>query len=64
MMRKPSLQTTLMQAYVQLLTRQSGAEIHVIYVIEDITHHESWYGDFDKKSFETLQGKAERTIHL
>ncbi|MDF1592555.1 MAG: universal stress protein [Desulfobacterales bacterium] len=35
--------------YVQSITQQYGAEIHVLYVIEDIAHHESWYGEFDRK---------------
>jgi nucleotide-binding universal stress UspA family protein len=34
--------------YVTDLTIKYQAEIHVLYVIEDIAHHESWYGDFDK----------------
>ena len=28
--------------YITSLTMQYGAEIHVLYVIEDIAHHESW----------------------
>ncbi|MEE9495794.1 MAG: universal stress protein, partial [Desulfobacterales bacterium] len=32
--------------YVTSLTQKYQAEIHVLYVIEDIAHHESWYGDF------------------
>jgi len=34
--------------YVTSLTQKYQAEIHVLYVIEDIAHHESWYGDFDR----------------
>ena len=47
--------------YVRLLTRQFGAEIHVLYVIEDIAHHESWYGDFDRKHVEELKQRAQST---
>jgi len=47
--------------HVQLLTEQSGAEIHVLYVIEDIAHHESWYGDFDKKHVADLVKRAKDT---
>jgi nucleotide-binding universal stress UspA family protein len=47
--------------YIQLMTRQLGAEIHVLYVIEDIAHHESWYGDFDKKHVEELMERAQNT---
>ena len=48
--------------YVQLLTGQFGAEIHVLYVIEDIAHHESWYGDFDKKRVAELMERAQNTV--
>ena len=47
--------------YVQLLTRHFGAEIHVLYVIEDIAHHKSWYGDFDKKHLAELMERAQNT---
>jgi nucleotide-binding universal stress UspA family protein len=30
------------------MAQQYGSEIHVLYVIEDIAHHESWYGEFEK----------------
>lgn len=33
--------------YVQSLTQKYQAEIHVLYVIEDLAHHKSWYGEFD-----------------
>ena len=46
--------------YVRSLTQQYGAEIHVLYVIEDIAHHESWYGDFDKKRVEELMERAQK----
>ena len=32
--------------YVTSLTQKYDAEIHVLYVIEDTAHHESWYGEF------------------
>jgi nucleotide-binding universal stress UspA family protein len=34
--------------YVTSLTQKYQAEIHVLYVIEDIAHHDGWYGDFDQ----------------
>ena len=40
--------------YVTSLTQKFQAEIHVLYVIEDIAHHESWYGDFDKSHVDRL----------
>lgn len=44
---------------IRLLTKQTGAEIHVLYVIEDIAHHESWYGEFDRKRVAELMERAE-----
>lgn len=44
--------------YVTDLTQKYGAEIHVLYVIEDIAHHDSWYGDFDKTHVEKLMARA------
>ena len=40
--------------HVTSLVKQYGAEIHVLYVIEDIAHHESWYGEFDTKRIDEL----------
>jgi nucleotide-binding universal stress UspA family protein len=47
--------------YITSLTKQYGAEIHVLYVIEDIAHHESWYGAFDKGHIEKLMEWADKT---
>lgn len=47
--------------YVTDLTQKYGAEIHVLYVIEDIAHHESWYGDFDKSKVDKLMEWAEKS---
>lgn len=47
--------------HVQALARQDGAEIHVQYVIEDIAHHEPWYGDFEKKHVEELMARAQES---
>lgn len=44
--------------YIQLLTNQFSAEVHVLYVIEDIAHHESWYGDFDQHRLGELTRRA------
>ena len=33
--------------YISSLTSKYGAEIHVLFVVEDIAHHGSWYGEFD-----------------
>ena len=47
--------------YVTSLTQQYQAEIHVLYVIEDIAHHESWYGDFNKTNVEKLMEHADKS---
>jgi nucleotide-binding universal stress UspA family protein len=47
--------------YVTDLTQKYGAEIHVLYVIEDIAHHESWYGDFDKSKVDKLMEWANKS---
>ena len=47
--------------FVKSLARQYGAEIHVFYVIEDIAHHESWYGDFGQKRMAELMDWAEKS---
>lgn len=47
--------------YVQMLTQQFNAEIHVFYAVEDIAHHESWYGDFDRKHVAQLMERARHT---
>ena len=47
--------------YVESLIREYGAEIHVIYVVEDIAHHESLYGDFRSKHINELMDWAEKS---
>ena len=47
--------------YVTDLTQKYGAEIHVLYVIEDIAHHDSWYGDFDKTHVDKLMEWADKS---
>ena len=47
--------------YVTSLTQKYQAEIHVLYVIEDIAHHESWYGDFDKSKIDKLMEWADKS---
>jgi nucleotide-binding universal stress UspA family protein len=44
--------------YVTSLTRKYQAEIHVLYVIEDIAHHEGWYGDFGRENVDKLMAHA------
>ena len=47
--------------YVTDLTKKYGAEIHVLYVIEDIAHHESWYGEFNKSHVDKLMEWADKS---
>ena len=47
--------------YVTSLTMQYGAEIHVLYVIEDIAHHLSWYGEFDTTHIDKLMQWADKS---
>ncbi len=44
--------------YVTDLTKKYQAEIHVLYVIEDIAHHEAWYGEFDRDRVAKLMQRA------
>lgn len=47
--------------FVTSLSRIYQAEIHVLYVIEDIAHHEPWYGEFDEDHREKLMEWAEES---
>ena len=40
--------------HVQSLTETYQTEVHVLYVIEDIAHHDSWYGEFDQGHVDKL----------
>ena len=54
--------------HVKSLTEKYNAEIHVLYVIEDIAHHEPWYGEFGKnhtnKIIEHGRKLAKRRLEL
>ena len=47
--------------YVRSLTEKYGAEIHVLYVIEDTAHHDGWYGVFEEKRVRELMAHADKT---
>ena len=49
--------------YVTDLTQKYGAEIHVLYVIEDIAHHDGWYGEFEQDKVDKLMQYAERSAN-
>ena len=48
-------------SHVQSLTEKYQAEIHVLYVIEDIAHHEGWYGEFDPSHIDKLMEWGQKT---
>lgn len=47
--------------YVRSLTEKYNTEIHVLYVIEDITHHKPWYGDFEQAHVDKIIRWEEKT---
>jgi nucleotide-binding universal stress UspA family protein len=47
--------------YVQSLARQDGCEIHVVYVIQDIAHHGSWYGELGESHINDLMEWAHKS---
>jgi nucleotide-binding universal stress UspA family protein len=40
--------------YVTSLSEKYQTEVHVLYVIEDLGHHEPWYGEFDVTHIEKI----------
>ena len=46
---------------VSSLSQQYGAEIHVLHVVEDLAHHESWYGEFDELRMDKLMEWSNKT---
>lgn len=47
--------------HVKSLTEKYGAEIHVLYVIEDVAHHDGWYGAFEDKRVKELMEHASKS---
>ncbi len=47
--------------YVQSLTKQYSAQVHVLYVIQDIAHHKSWYGEFGENRIDELMEHSAKT---
>jgi nucleotide-binding universal stress UspA family protein len=41
--------------YVASLSDKYQTEVHVLYVIEELAYHETWYGEFDKSHIEKIQ---------
>jgi nucleotide-binding universal stress UspA family protein len=40
--------------HVRSLAKQYGAVVHVLYIAEDLAHHESWYGEFDASHIDRI----------
>jgi nucleotide-binding universal stress UspA family protein len=47
--------------YVTSLSEKYGSEVHVLYVIEQLSHHEPWYGEFEKTHAEKIQDWEQKT---
>ena len=47
--------------YVTSLTEKYQTEVHLLYVIEDVAHHESWYGEFDRSHINKIQEWEKKT---
>jgi nucleotide-binding universal stress UspA family protein len=45
------------------LTEKYQAEIHVLYVIEDLAHHPDWYGAFDPAHVDKVSEYSEKRAH-
>ena len=41
-------------AYVTSLSEKYQTEVHVLYVIEELAHHEPWYGEFDRSHVDKI----------
>ena len=46
--------------YVTSLGEKYQTEVHVLYVIEELAHHEPWYGEFDRAHIEKIHEWEER----
>lgn len=49
--------------YVTSLGEKYQTEVHVLYVIEDLGHHESWYGEFDVSHIDSIHAWEEKTAN-
>jgi len=47
--------------YVISLGEKYQTEVHVIYVIEELGHHEPWYGEFDSSHIDSIHTWEEKT---
>jgi len=47
--------------YVQSLTERYNAQVHVVYVIQDIAYSTAWYKDFDDKQMNKFLNHSKRS---
>jgi len=47
--------------YVQSLTKQYDAQVHVLYVIQEFAHRKSWYGDSGETQIDELIKQAKKS---
>lgn len=47
--------------FVKSLAEKYDAEVHVLYVLQDLTKRKAWYGDFDQSRIKKLQQWEEET---
>lgn len=47
--------------YVNSLTEKYGTEVHVLYVIEELGIHESWYGEFERSHIKKIHEWEDKT---
>jgi len=52
--------------YVTSLSKKYDAEIHILYVIQEMAYHEPWYGEFDRTHLDKIHQweKASAEKHL
>lgn len=49
--------------YVTSLSEKYNAEVHIIYVGEDLSHHEAWYGEFQGTHIPKIRQWEEKTAN-
>ena len=47
--------------YVTSLMEKYQTEVHLLYVIEDVSHHEAWYGEFGQTHIDKIQEWEKKT---
>jgi nucleotide-binding universal stress UspA family protein len=47
--------------HVVSLTEKYKAEVHILYVIEDLGYHEPWYGEFDRSHIDKIHEWEKKT---